>query len=97
MLQQTNMIHLGDLSTLPMLQLSYSHIIPIGWKHIKVPSSAPMRETRLSKTGMALAIMYEIRVAPNVHPNQVAQWITVLAVRCSEPRSKRTKTYFPGS
>jgi hypothetical protein len=30
---------------------------PIGWNIMNVPSSAPMSEIRLSKTGIALAIM----------------------------------------
>jgi hypothetical protein len=56
-LQQAIAVHLGDLSVLPLLQLSYSHIQPIGWKHMNVPSRAPISETRLSKTGIALAMM----------------------------------------
>jgi hypothetical protein len=30
---------------------------PMGWKHMNVPSKAPISETRLSNTGMALAMM----------------------------------------
>jgi hypothetical protein len=29
---------------------------PIGWKDMRVPSSAPISETRPPKTGMALAM-----------------------------------------
>lgn len=42
---------------LPFDQLSYSHMHPIGWKHMVVPSNAPIRETKESKTGIVLAIM----------------------------------------
>lgn len=55
-LQETMNIHLGDRSTFPLPQLSYSHMQPMGWKHMNVPSKAPISETRLSKTGMALAM-----------------------------------------
>ena len=44
----------GDF--LPLVQLSYSHMQPMGWKDIRVPRRAPMRETRALKTGMPLAI-----------------------------------------
>lgn len=56
-LQQTIAIHLGDRLIFPLPQLSYSHMQPMGWKHMNVPSKAPISETRLSKTGMALAMM----------------------------------------
>lgn len=56
-LQQTMKIQPGDLLTLPSLQLSYSHMQPIGWMDRTVPSNAPASETRPPKTGIALAIM----------------------------------------
>lgn len=56
-----------------------------------------MSETRASKTGTALAIMYAIMVTANTEPSQVAQWMTVLEVRWWEPRRMRMKRYFPGS
>lgn len=64
---------------------------------MRVPSKAPIRETRLLKTGMALAMMYEMSVVPKVQPNQEAQWMNVLAVRWREPRRTRMKMYFPGN
>lgn len=42
---------------LPLAQLSYSHMQPIGWKHMRVPSKAPMRETNESNTGTELAMI----------------------------------------
>jgi hypothetical protein len=69
----------------------------MGWNDMKVPSRAPMSETRLSNTGMALAITYATRATPDVQLSQVLQWIMVLAVRCLEPRKMRRKMYFPGS
>lgn len=87
-------IHRGDLFIFPALQLSYSHMPAMGWKHIGVPSSAPTSETRSLKTGMALAMMYAIIEMPNVQPIQAVQWMRVLAVRCLEPWRMRTKMYF---
>jgi hypothetical protein len=42
---------------LPFPQLSNSHMQPIGWKHIIVPSKAPIRDTKELNTGMVLAII----------------------------------------
>jgi hypothetical protein len=42
---------------LPFPQLSNSHMQPIGWKHIIVPSRAPINETKELKTGIVLAII----------------------------------------
>lgn len=74
-------------------QLSYNHMHPIGWKHISVPRSAPISETRPPNTGIALAMTYAVKVTPPVQPNHVAQWRKVGSVRWYEPRSMRTKTY----
>lgn len=54
--QQTIKVHLHDRSCLPLVQWSYSHMHPIGWKEMRVPSKAPTSETSPSKTGMALAM-----------------------------------------
>ena len=58
---------------LGLCQLSYSHIPPIGWKHMSVPRRAPIRETKPPKTGMALAITYALMVTPPVHESQKSQ------------------------
>jgi hypothetical protein len=55
--QATMAIHHSDLRALPELQLSYSHMPAMGWKHMGVPRRAPTSETRSLKTGMALAMM----------------------------------------
>lgn len=55
--QHTIRFHLIVRWALPLAQLSYSHMPPMGWKHIGVPRRAPTSETRSPKTGMALAIM----------------------------------------
>lgn len=81
------------LSPLLRLQLSKSHIQPMGWNDINVPKRAPTRETRLLKTGIELAIMYAVMVAPNVQDNHVAQCQKVFDVRCLLPCNRRTKMY----
>lgn len=96
-LNPTRNIHFGVFAGLPLLQLSYNHIQPMGWNDIRVPSKAPTNETRPSKTGMALAIMYAIRAMPKVQPSQAAQWVIVLEARCLDPRRARTKMYFAGN
>lgn len=75
-----------------LFQLSRSHIPAYGWKVRNVPSSAPIRDTSSEKTGMALATTYATMVIPNVEQSHVAQCVTLLAVRCSDPRKIRTKT-----
>lgn len=45
------------------------------------PNSAPMSETRPSKTGMALAMMYATTVTPSVQLNQTSQWVGLLLAR----------------
>lgn len=70
---------------------------PIGWKDMSVPSSAPIRDTRLSKTGIALAMMYAITVMLSVHPSQVSQWMGEFEARCLDPRRMRMKMIFAGS
>lgn len=69
------------LTVLGLCQLSYSHIAPIGWKHIRVPKRAPMSETKGPNTGMALAMTYETNVIPAVQLNQTAQCRKVGSVR----------------
>ena len=96
-LQQTIRIHLGDLLTLPLLQLSYSHMQPIGWKDIRVPRRAPTRDTKSLNTGIALAIIYAMIAIPDVQLSQVTQWIIVFAVRCLEPCKMRMKIYLAGN
>lgn len=96
-LQQTIRTHRGFFVALPCVQLSYSHMQPMGWKDIMVPSRAPINETRSLKTGIALAMMYATIVMPRVQPSQVAQCVTVLAVRWREPCRARTKMYLAGN
>lgn len=81
---------------LPLAQLSYSHMQPIGWKQSTVPSRAPTRDTRPPKIGIPLAIMYAVRVTPHVQLSHVIQWMAELEVRWVEPRRIRTKTYLLG-
>ena len=95
-LQHTMSIQRLDPSLL-RCQLSNSHMQPIGWKHMSVPSKAPIRDTSESKTGIALAMIYAITVTVSVQPNQVHQWTQVLLVRCREPRRRVRKTYLAGS
>ena len=74
-------------------QLSYSHMIPSGWKQSRVPNSAPTSDTRPPNAGIPLAMQYAMMVVMNVQPSQVAQCVTVLAVRCLDPRRMRMKMY----
>ena len=53
-LQATISCHLMPFSG--RLQLSYSHMKPIGWKDMRVPKRAPIRDTSPPKTGIALAM-----------------------------------------
>jgi hypothetical protein len=54
---------------------------PIGWKHIKEPSSAPTSDTSPPKTGIVEAMMYAISEMAKVQDNQVSQWRGELEVR----------------
>lgn len=81
----------------PVLQLSYSHMQPIGWNDIAVPRRAPIRETKSLNIGMPLAIRYEELVIVKVQPSQVAQCLKELAVKCSDPRNKRRKMHLLGN
>lgn len=56
-LQATMSIHLVDLVVLPAVQLSYSHMQPMGWKDMRVPRRAPISDTSPPKTGIALAMI----------------------------------------
>lgn len=96
MLQPTINIHFGDFVALPSLQLSYSHMKPIGWKDRRVPNRAPTSDTRPPKTGIALAMMYAIKITPKVQLSHVAQCVIVFAVRCREFRRSRTNTNLAG-
>lgn len=89
--QHTPRVHLCDRCSLPLFQLSYNHMQPLGWKLCSVPSKAPIKEMRLSKLGMALAIMYATTATPRTQPIQVPQCTSVFATRCFDPRSIRTK------
>lgn len=64
---------------------------------MNVPSRAPMREIKLLKLGTALAMMYAMITTPPVQESQVAQCVTVLAVRCLEPLRMRRKMYLAGN
>lgn len=55
-LQDERSIHLRVGCSRPFFQLSYNHMQPMGWNDMNVPSRAPMRETRLAKLGIALAM-----------------------------------------
>ena len=55
--QATISIQPGLFLVKPGLYPSYIHINAIGWKQRKVPKSAPIRETRELKTGIAEAMM----------------------------------------
>lgn len=70
---------------------------PNGWKHMRVPSKAPTRETRPPNTGMELAIMNAVTVLVMVQANQVIQCKLVFWVRCLVPFRMRTKQYFAGN
>ena len=56
-----------------------------------------MSDTRLLKTGIALAMMYEMIVTPRMIPIHEIQWIIVLEERWRVPRRTRTNMYFPGN
>lgn len=90
----------GDLThTAEWLVLSHgimNNFKLTGCKQISVPSKAPMSDTKLSNLGTALAIMYATMTVPPVQDNQVTQCVTVLAVRCLDPRKMRMKTYLAG-
>lgn len=55
-----------------------------------------MRETRASKAGIVLAMMYAITVTPKVQPSQESQWVGVMLFKCGDPRRRWTKMYFAG-
>lgn len=55
-----------------------------------------MRETKESKTGIVLAMMYAITMIPKVQLSQQTQWVIVLLFRWREPRRRWTKMYFAG-
>src|SRR5690242_17598592 len=55
LLQTTMSVHIIPRFLRP--QLSYSHMIPYGWKQSIVPNVAPISATREPKIGMALATM----------------------------------------
>ena len=59
-----------------------------------VPSRAPTSDTSPPKTGMALAMTYDVSALPAVHPIQVIQWVGVLLARCFDPRRILMKKYF---
>lgn len=73
---------------LPLCQLSYSHIPPIGWKHRRVPSKAPISDTRESKTGIVLAMIKAITMILEVQPSQQTQCVMELLFKCLEPRRR---------
>ena len=95
-LQMNPVLQLHVFRFLPF-QLSYSHIIPIGWYDIKGTSRPPMRDTRPPKIGTALATMYDIMVMAATDPSQVIQCVGVDLVRCFEFRSIRTKSNLAGN
>ncbi len=95
MLQATIEYHLTDFVF--KAQLSYNHMQPYGWKHIKVPRRAPINETRPPNTGIALAIRYAITVIPLVHPSQVPQCTRLLEFKCFDPRKILRKMYLAGT
>lgn len=68
----------------------------MNWNDMRHPKKDPMREVRDPNMGMALATIYAVRQMPRVQPSQVIQCVAVFAVRCLEPRKKRTRIYFPG-
>jgi hypothetical protein len=95
-LHRTIAIQRTDFPSFRSPPLSYSYIAAIDWMHISGPSRAPMRETRASKTGIALATSHAIRVTPEVQATQVSQWVKVLLVRWREPRRRWTKMNLAG-
>lgn len=94
-LHATMQHHLFD-PRVPLRQLSYNHMQAMGWKQVSVPSRAPMSDTRASKEGMALAIMYAMTVTLTVHPSQVIQCVGELLVRWGEPRRRWTNMNLDG-
>lgn len=80
-----------------LLQLSYSHIKPIGCRQSRVPKAAPAKETNSPKTGIALARIYETKAIPAVQQSHTIQWVGVLLLRWWEPFSMRTKMNLAGT
>jgi hypothetical protein len=58
---------------------------------------APIRDTRLPKMRVALAMIYATRPVPEVQPVQTIQCIFELELRWIESRRARTKMYLAGS
>jgi hypothetical protein len=58
---------------------------------------APIRDTRLPKMGIALAMIYATRPVPEVQPIQTIQCVFELELRWIESRRARTKMYLAGS
>jgi hypothetical protein len=96
-LQPTINFHFNPFPFFRFRKLSCSHMKPIGWKDMRVPSRAPMSDTSPPKTGMALAMTYDIRIQPPVQLSQTTQWVKELFVRWREPRRRRMKMYLAGS
>ena len=71
--QATRAAHLNVGCSLPLLQLSYSHMQPMGWNDTTVPSRAPINEIKLSKMGIPLAMTYAHTAMVNVQPIHVVQ------------------------
>jgi hypothetical protein len=95
-LQMNPVLQLHVFRFLPF-QLSYNHIMPIGWYDIRGTSRPPMSDTRPPKMGTALATMYDMMVMAATLPNQVIQWVGVDVVRCFEFRSIRTNSSLAGN
>lgn len=95
----TSMLHIDNSAhrrvgcSRPRVQLSNSHMHPIGWKDMNVPRRAPIKDTRSLKIGIPLAMRYEETVTAKVQLSQVVQWVNVFAVRWLEPRRMRTNRY----
>ena len=53
-LRATRSLYFIDLSVARCLQLSCNHIHPFEVMHMKAPNSAPIREVRSPKKGMAM-------------------------------------------
>ena len=56
MLQDDKSTHFTVGLSLPLPQLSYNHMQPMGWNDMEVPRRAPIRETKSLKMGIPLAM-----------------------------------------
>jgi hypothetical protein len=64
---------------------------------MSVPSRAPIREIKVKKTVIPLAMTYARTETVKVQLSQVIQCRALFDVKCLDPLSSRTKMYLAGN